>query len=421
MNFVTRHINSIRVGWFLGTRQLRRSGKGTSALIVVIMALTFLNLTVVSGILIGLVEGSSEAIRKQSTADVIVQAPQDREYIEKSQELIQLVKSQGEVESFSPRYVSSGLLTANWRQSLKPGQTPNAVGARIIGIDPNMEAATTDLPGLVMEGRYLAPDSDGQILVGSRLLSEYGGSAPSDDDLLNGVKLGDKLRISLGGRNYEMTVRGIVDSKIQDVSRAVFISDRELRQMLGRSTVNVNEIAIKLKPGSDPYLVKRSLSLAHFDEYADIKTWDEAQGSFITDIRRTFQLLGDVIGAIAVAVAAITVFIVVFIGAVNRRREIGVLKGIGISSNAIVFSYVIQAITYAVAGTLIGALLLFGAIEPYFRANPINFPFSDGILAVTTVGAGLRAAILLITAAVAGCLPTRLIVRRNTLDTILGR
>jgi hypothetical protein len=41
---------SLRVGFFLATRQLRRSNPWSTSLIVFVMILTFLNLVVVSGI-----------------------------------------------------------------------------------------------------------------------------------------------------------------------------------------------------------------------------------------------------------------------------------------------------------------------------------------------------------------------------------
>jgi ABC-type antimicrobial peptide transport system permease subunit len=76
---------------------------------------------------------------------------------------------------------------------------------------------------------------------------------------------------------------------------------------------------------------------------------------------------------------------------------------------------------YGIAGSIIGLLLTFLVLRPYFDTNPINFPFSDGILAVTELGALVRVAILLVITFFAGYLPAKLIVRRNTLDAILGR
>ena len=78
-------LSAVRVGWFLAVQQLRRGGKGTTVLIIFIMVLTFLNLVVVSGLLIGLITGSFEQFRKGYSGEVIVTAAPQRNYIEKTQ------------------------------------------------------------------------------------------------------------------------------------------------------------------------------------------------------------------------------------------------------------------------------------------------------------------------------------------------
>ena len=52
---LSEYAYGFRVGWFLAVRQMRRSSKWTTALIIFIMVLTFLNLVVVSGLLLGLI------------------------------------------------------------------------------------------------------------------------------------------------------------------------------------------------------------------------------------------------------------------------------------------------------------------------------------------------------------------------------
>ena len=80
-----------------------------------------------------------------------------------------------------------------------------------------------------------------------------------------------------------------------------------------------------------------------------------------------------------------------------------------------------QAVFYGVIGSVIGLFLTFAFLRPFFLAYPIDFPFSDGILDVTWKGAFLRAAILLTVTLIAGYLPAKFIIRKNTLDSILGR
>jgi ABC-type antimicrobial peptide transport system permease subunit len=127
------------------------------------------------------------------------------------------------------------------------------------------------------------------------------------------------------------------------------------------------------------------------------------------------------LGSIGLVVASITIFIVIYINAITRRKFIGILKGIGIDQIAIEFSYILQSVFYACMGVAIGMVILYALLIPYFVANPINFPFSDGILVAELSGTFIRAGLLIIATIVAGYIPARIVVKQNTLDAILGR
>jgi ABC-type antimicrobial peptide transport system permease subunit len=97
------------------------------------------------------------------------------------------------------------------------------------------------------------------------------------------------------------------------------------------------------------------------------------------------------------------------------------MKGIGVSSQAIQISYLVQSLFYAFSGSVLGTIILYGLLVPLFLKHPINFPFSDGILVAEPSGTIIRVIILLVVTLVAGFIPARMIVRKNTLDSILGR
>jgi hypothetical protein len=92
----SEYFNATRVGWFLAFRQIRRAGKGTTALIIFIMVLTFLNLVVVSGLLIGLITGSYAQYRSSYTGEVLITAAQGKAYSCLSKSIID-VKNMGKI------------------------------------------------------------------------------------------------------------------------------------------------------------------------------------------------------------------------------------------------------------------------------------------------------------------------------------
>src|SRR3989338_7066647 len=97
-----------KVGWYLAQRQVKRASRWTTGLVVFVMVLTFLNLVVVTGILVGLVQGISNLYREQETGDVIVTTPKTKNYIESSPEIINFIRGLPQVERLSARYVAGG-------------------------------------------------------------------------------------------------------------------------------------------------------------------------------------------------------------------------------------------------------------------------------------------------------------------------
>lgn len=80
-----------------------------------------------------------------------------------------------------------------------------------------------------------------------------------------------------------------------------------------------------------------------------------------------------------------------------------------------------QAAFYALTGSFLGAVLTYAILIPYFAANPINFPFSDGILVADPLETLVKFIVLFFITLLAGFIPAWLIVRQNTLNSILGR
>lgn len=421
--------NAIRVGWFLAFRQIKRSSKGTTFLIIFIMVLTFLNLVVVSGLLVGLISGSFKAYKESWTADVIITPKSGRDFIENSPQLIAFIKNHPETLDYSARIAVNGQVLGTLDENAPKEERANQVATRIMGIVPEEEEQLVGFSRFLIEGEPLRSGEEGYILIGANLIKEYSSFADVDIpglDLLKGVKVGDKVRLTVSSGDGEsvsknLVVKGLVKSKVDEISTRMFVLDTELRRMMSNNQEQFQSIAIKLKdPLYENQMVDQLIAF-NGEHDALIQTAEDSVPSFLRDIESTMNILGNALSSIALVVATITVFIVIFINAVTRRKFIGIMKGIGISPKAIQVSYIMQAFFYGVVGSVIGLLLTFLLLKPYFDANPIDFPFSDGILVATPLGSLVRVAILLAVTLLAGYVPAKLIVRRNTLDSILGR
>ncbi|MEK7649730.1 MAG: FtsX-like permease family protein [Patescibacteria group bacterium] len=419
---------SLRVGFFLALRQLRRSGKGTTTLIIFVMILTFLNLVVVSGLLVGLISGSFKQFREAYSGEVLVTSADGRDYIENSPALISFLESHPKVEAISPRYSVGVQLLGTLTDLPGKNERANRIGISLTGIDPAREEVVTGFSRFLKYGEHLNEGEEGYILIGANMIKKYSSFADANIPgltLLEDVDIGSRVRVSFsraggGVVSKEFIIKGIVKSKVDEISTRAFITDKELKKLLPVNKEQVQSIAIRTDYEYAPTLVAETKDFME-GHAARIQTTDEAIPSFLRDIEQTFSILGNALSSVALIVASITVFIVIFINAVTKRKFIGIMKGIGISPQAIQFSYIFQALFYGVIGSLIGVILTFGILKPYFDVHPIDFPFSDGILVATAEGAAIRIAILLTVTLIAGYIPAKLIVRKNTLDSILGR
>jgi putative ABC transport system permease protein len=419
---------SLRVGWFLAMRQIKRSGKGTTALIVFIMVLTFLNLVVVSGLLLGLITGSFEQFRESYSSDVLITTAPMQNHIKRSQSILGYLDSHPKVKNYSARYLRGVTLLGTLDDLPGKDERANQIGISLSGIDPVAEERLTNFSHFIMNGEPLVEGDEGYILIGANMIKKYSSFADANIpglDLLTDVDVGSRVRLSFstedGSRiSRDFVVKGIVKSKVDQISTRAFITDKELRRLLPVNNYEYQEIAIHTEPGFAEPLVAELLEFTSGNQ-PRIQTSSDAIPSFLRDIEATMGILGNALSSFALIVASITIFIVVFINAVTKKKFIGIMKGIGISPLAVELSYIFQALFYGLAGSAVGLLLTFGFLKPYFSAHPINFPFSDGILVATYPGALTRVAILLVVTLAAGYIPAKLIVRKNTLDSILGK
>lgn len=385
------------------------------------MMLTFLNLIAVSGVLVGLIEGAEQAVRKSALGDIVISELNEENYILETESFIREIAAYPEIDTYSVRYKAAATLEANYKERRNLKNERDIASVSVTGIDPVQEHAMTELGDLMVEGEYLNPEEEGYILIGIYYIEEYAQQFGDVFESVKGVKPGDTVRLSVGDISKEFIVKGIVQSKVDEINLTTFIPEREFRRLFNRLDRNADQIVIRTKDPAANATIVASMKASGLDKFAKILTFEENLPKFLIDIKKTFNVLGTFIGSIGIVVASITIFIIIFINALSRRRHIGILKGIGIERRVIEIAYVAQAAFYALSGSLLGALITYGFLVPYFRDNPIQFPFSDGILSADPEQTFYKFIVLFIITLIAGFIPAWLIAKQNTLNAILGR
>lgn len=414
---------NIRIGFYLATRQIRRSSLWTTGLIVFVMLLTFLNLVGVTGILVGLVNGIGRGYKDQFTGDVFITPLDSQTYINNSPQLISFLNTLPQVDVADPRYTAGARIEANYKTVTDTTLKPNTVNTTLVGIDLDVEDRFSNISDYLIEGEYLTKDDYDMLVMGSELFEQYSFGGPRQGGIpsLAGVGAGSKIRITVNGITREMTIKGIVKGLGGNMSQRVFINKNQFIALNNVRDFSVQEIGIKLKPGQDPIAFQDLLVKSKVTDFAKIQTTAEATPSGVAQITSTFATIGDVISSIGLVVASITIFIVIFVNALTRRKFIGILKGIGISGEAIEISYIFQSLFYAISGSGIGLALLYFIVLPINTAYPLKLPLGQVIIYAPVATTLFRVALLILSTMIAGYIPARMIVKRNTLDSILGR
>ena len=412
--------STFRVAYFLAVRAIKNSSKWVTGFIIFVMVLTFLNLVVVSGILVGLIQGSEVAFRERFIGDLAVQKLDKKTYVENADQILKVIQNDSRVTSYSLKYSARGSLEANYKIR-RSDEIANKRGVGIYGVNIKDEDKTSHICSTLLEGEcLLIEDAPKYILIGKNITDKYSVVSDADPTVLRNVEAGTKLRLKVGDVSNEYIVKGIYKMKAGELDQNVYMIDSELRRLAGLTNDQVSLISIRVSGGQEAE-VKQVLINNGFDRYAKIKTFAEGTPEFVKNMKDLFGFLGNFFGSIAIVVAAITLYIVIFVNALNKKKQIGILKGIGIRSSAIEISYMLQAMLYGLIGSTIAVIITFTILKPLFTAHPIDFPFSDGVLVAEWGTTMIRVAIMMFVTMIAGYIPAWMIVKKNTLNAILGR
>lgn len=418
--------NSLSVGFFLAIREIKRSSPWTTGLIILVICLTFFNMLFLGGILLGFAGAALGTYHTYYSGDIFIIPAVNKKSIEQTDMVTTIIQGLPTLKAYSKREGNTGLVEYNYQNKIKPTDLAESASGEIMGIDPVMEDKFSHLSGAVVAGSYLLPTDSDQILIGSNLTKKYvtvrGAILSLGSKVLQNADVGSRVRLTINGVQKEVTIKGVFTTNSVSVDSRIYMVDSAFRELIGSSALNASEIAVKLKPDSSDVAAKNYIT-KNLKDNKDIivVTGTEAIPGSIFTIFEALRGLSRLVGGIALLVSAFTIFIVIYVNAITRRKFIGILKGIGISSRAIEISYIFQALFYAASGIIIASTFILGLLKPYIDLHPLNFANISASLAIGMPEVLPNAIALLITAFVSGFIPAWIVTRQNTLDAILGR
>lgn len=404
----------IKTAFFIAYKTITKGHKSTAALIIFILSLSFFNLMFVSGFLSGFSEGIMRSMIDTSTAHIIVmpqEEPTRKEFILNQESVRAEIQTIPGVVATTRHYQIGG----SFAYDKEKNGTFKYVSAPIIGVTQAEEKKVLTVHKNIVSGEFPDDLKDDEIILGANLSGGFGILQTVD---LGGAIVGDKVRVTyLNGITRTYTIKGIFKITMGSISNTAFISAKEAESVLSTYN-NASEI-----------LVRVDLSKKKLTDYVDqigemmpslkIETYTNRLAT-VGILINAFNVIAVIVSIISIVVAAITIFVMIYVNAVSKRRQIGILKAIGIKESIIETSYVIQSLFYAAWGIIVGLMIIFWIVVPFLAVRPIPMPFGNASLVYTSLGIFINILSLIIAGILAGFIPAKIVAQEDILKSIWG-
>ncbi|MDQ5930513.1 MAG: hypothetical protein QG594_2301, partial [Bacteroidota bacterium] len=160
---------SFTVGRFLAIRDLKRSNPWTTLLIIFVMSLTFLNMVLIGGLLLGLAQGMIGSFKQYYSADLFITPSTEKSIIEQTQDITSTVETIPNLDSYTLRLTTPAKVEYGHRTRTEPTDIVENSQAVLTGINFAQENEATHLSKKVIEGEYLSDTDFNSVLVGKNL------------------------------------------------------------------------------------------------------------------------------------------------------------------------------------------------------------------------------------------------------------
>lgn len=253
-----------------------------------------------------------------------------------------------------------------------------STGAYIVGVDPERESLVTDLAENLTtnDGRQFGkgrlPTGKKEVVLGYILASNLGVTV---GDTVGVLTKRDKINIFGKGQSGSLTLRvtGIVQSQMYEFDAAnAWVNLETARLLSGRE--GVDGVHCRIANADDaPHFKRRILDNTNYR----VVTWYENQRAFFEALRQE-KLAMFIILVFIVLVAAFNITSTLIMMVMEKQRDIGILRTLGVSSQSILKLFMLEGLLIGLGGTFGGVIL--GTLLAY-NINPVA-EFIAGLLGI---------------------------------------
>lgn len=398
----------VKVGFVSASSSIKRGNKKTIVFIVFVLSLIFMNLVFLPSLINGMMALFVGFVQDYSYGNIVIEPTEDNYYIDDADNVLSKIRSVNGVTAVAKRLEAGASLSYKKK----------VVGANIYGLVPSDEEYVSLYPYIVKEGEFLGELSRDEIVIGAIIAGTGTGSEIYDN--LGEVKVGSLINVTYSnGVEKTYKIKGIHSGGFELTDLSALVHYKELESVLGLEGSKASSIIVKIENGEEESEIKEKIIDVGIK--VDVFTWQEKAEVLIKQALQSMGSLNIMSKIISLIVGAALIFIIIYINTLNRKREIGILKAVGISPLSIMISYVFISLFYVSLGIIFG-FILFLAIVFYLQMHPIVFYETMKIVPQIDAGMLIQSAVtMIIMAIVAGFIPAWFVARQDILKAIWGR
>lgn len=378
------------LAWKLAIRFLK-SGRLQTVLITIGISIA-IAVQVFIGLLIGSLQKNFVDRTLGSSADVVIEsAVPGNPVIENSSAIITVIEKADGIDSFS--LVADGNAFAE-----------NEVAVYMKGFDLSQIDAVYNVADSILEGSM--PQAYGEVIIG-RELSELLRVIPADT-----------FSITLpGGNTVELTIAGIYDLGVAQINETWVFADIETVQNVFDYGDRVTGVEVSTRDVFEADSIAQMISEELDNPDITVTNWIDENEELFQALRSqdisTYMIQTAVIASVVVAIASMLAITVL-----QKSRQIGILKAMGIKDREASLVFLFQGFTLGLVGSIVGVSIGVGMLFAFTifvtdesGSSLISFYLDWGFILISWI-------IAIIASTLAGVLPARRSARLSPIEVI---
>ena len=333
----------MNLAFFLAVKNLKSSFK-LFFLVVSILAFSFINLSFFNSLNNGIEDVTNTKLVDYAFADLTIIPEKEETYLTETQQILKKVRSLNSVYAATPRLHATASIFDD----------KNSFIPVIKGIDVKEELYVSVFHESIGRGSYLGKNAMDDVILGDELVGNLDGSKGTTGFDTLELRVGEKVKtIFDNGVEKEYTVAGIMDALFWIPDFYMLIPIEELRNVYGFDESISSEILVKINKGFTKNEVKSQIANLGIHAKVIDSLEELSLAETILESQKITTLLANMIGVFS---TFIVIFIIIYINVNNKKKQLSILKAVGISEETIIKSYIILSLLYALAGIIIGLI-----------------------------------------------------------------